>query len=120
MTAHPYHKKLTRVLDRMGNLYNVQDILSAIAVGDMQSFTYGDSWAITQIKDHPRGRCLEVFAVVGDLDEARVLHDKVVDYAFEIGAKVVQAYGRRGFLSDAKQRGWKIKARAFVYQREVD
>ena len=117
---HPYHRKLERVLARMGGLYTLHDILDAIAAGKMQSFTHGDSWAITQIMDHPRGRCLEIFAVVGDLEEARELHDRVVDYGFEIGAKVIQAYGRRGWLSDAKQRGWKIKARAFVYQRAVE
>ena len=31
MTAHPYHAKLQRVLDRMGDLYTVNDILSEIA-----------------------------------------------------------------------------------------
>ena len=31
MTMHPYHAKLARLLDRMGGLYTVSDILSAIA-----------------------------------------------------------------------------------------
>ena len=46
---HPYHAKLARVLERMGGLYTVQDILNLIAIGKMQSFTEGDSWAVTQI-----------------------------------------------------------------------
>jgi hypothetical protein len=117
---HPYHKKLARVLDRMGGLYTVQDILDKIASGHMQSFTQGDSWAITRVMDHPRGRCLEIFAVVGSLEDLRILHDRVVIYALEIGAKVITAYGRKGWLNDAQRRGWRIKARSFVYQRVCD
>jgi hypothetical protein len=117
---HPYHKKLARMLDRMGGLYTLHDILTAIADGRMQSFTHNDSWAITRIMDHPRGRSLEIFAVVGGLDDLRVLHDRLVIYAFEIGAKVIQAYGRKGWLNDAQRRGWKVKARSFVYQRVCD
>ncbi|HJY89163.1 MAG TPA: hypothetical protein VJ255_02755, partial [Candidatus Acidoferrum sp.] len=78
---HPYHRKLERVLARMGGLYTLHDILSAIADGRMQSFAEGDSWAITRIMDHPRGRSLEIFAVVGGLDDLRVLHDRLVIYA---------------------------------------
>ena len=40
---HPYHAKLARMLDRMGGLYGVNDILRAIASGKMQSFVDGDS-----------------------------------------------------------------------------
>jgi len=116
---HPYHRKLARVLDRMGGLYTLHDILDAIAAGRMQSFMEGDSWAITRVMDHPRGRGLEIFAVVGDLDDLRILHDRLMTYAFEIGARVITAYGRKGWLNDAQQRGWKVKARSFVYQREV-
>ena len=67
MTAHPYHAKLARILARMGGLYSVSDILGAIAAGHMQSFTEGDSWAITKVcsvsarshaRDHVRPRRL--------------------------------------------------------------
>ena len=37
MTAALYHRKLARVLERMGSTYLVSDILSAIAEGKMQS-----------------------------------------------------------------------------------
>ena len=119
MTAHPYHAKLARVLARMGGLYTPQDILAAIAANKMQSFVEGDSWVITQVGLFPRGKVLEVIAVVGGLDDLRVLHDRILDYARDIGASVIQAYGRKGWLPDAVKRGWKVKARSFVYQREV-
>ena len=33
MTAHPYHKKLARVLDRMGGLFVLNDILTELRMG---------------------------------------------------------------------------------------
>jgi hypothetical protein len=119
VTAHPYHAKLKRVLVRMGGLYTLNDILSAIARNEMQSFVEGESWALTRIAQYPRAKVVEVLAVVGRIDEARVLHDRVLDFAMEVGATVIQAYGRRGWLPDARARGWKLKAQNYVYQREV-
>ena len=117
--VHPYHRKLTRVLDRMGGYYTAQDILSAIAVGKMQSFVEGDSWAVTQIALYPRAKVLEVLVALGNIDELRILHDRLLIFAAEIGASVIAAYGRRGWFPDAQRRGWKIKARNYVYQREM-
>lgn len=119
MTVHPYHKKLGRLLDRMGGLYTVQDILSAIAAGKMQSFTHNESWMITQIADLPRGRVLEVYALVGNLDDCLAMHDRLLDYAEKIGATVIQAYGRKGWIRPGTMRGWKVKAKNYVFQRRV-
>jgi len=118
MTAAIYHRKLARVLDRMGGLYTLNDILSAIANGKMQSFVERDSWIITQVAIFPRAKTLEVFAAIGDLDDLRILHDRILDFAAEIGAGVIRAYGRKGWLPDAARRGWTVKARYFVYQKE--
>jgi hypothetical protein len=119
MTAHLYRRKLERVLDRMGGLYTVQDILSAIAVGKMQSFVEKNSWAITQIAEYPKARVLEIVAVVGDLDDLRELHDKILEYARDMNVGVINSYGRKGWLPDAKRRGWTVKSRSFVYQRNM-
>jgi hypothetical protein len=116
---HPYHKKLARVLDRMGGLYTVNDILEAIAARRMQSFVEGESWALTRIAIYPRCKVVEVLAVVGRLDEARVLHDRVLVFAAEVGASVIQAYGRSGWMPDAKRHGWKVKAKNYVYQKDM-
>lgn len=119
LAPHPYIKKLDRILDRMGGLYLAQDILTAVRAGKMQMFAEGDSIAITQIAVFPRGKALEVIAVVGDINELRILHDRLLIFAAEIGASVIQAFGRKGWLPDAERRGWKVKARSFVYQREL-
>ena len=67
MTAAPYHRKLARVLDRIGGLYTLNDILTLIAEGKMQSHVVNNSWAITQVQDFPRARQLLLVAMVGDL-----------------------------------------------------
>jgi hypothetical protein len=119
VTAHPYHAKLKRVLDRMGNLYSVQDILSEIAQNKMQSWVEGESWALTRIAVYPRAKVVEILAVVGKLEEARVLHDRILVFAAEVGAGVIQAYGRSGWMPDAQRRGWKVIAENYVYQKDM-
>lgn len=119
MSVHPYHAKLSRVLDRMGGLYVLNDILTEVAQGRMQSFVEDDSWALTRVAQYPRAKVVEVLAVVGKLDKARVLHDRILVFAAEIGAGIVMAYGRSGWMPDAKKRGWKVKAKNYVYQKEM-
>jgi hypothetical protein len=116
---HPYHAKLARLLDRMGGLYNVNDILQAIAEGRMQSFVEGDSWAITQIAQFPRVRLLEILIALGDLEQCRKLHDRILRYANDHDIGLVQAYGRRGWLDHPLTAGWKIRTKSFLYQREL-
>lgn len=120
MTAHPYHAKLARVLDRMGGTRTVQDILSAIAAGKMQSFIDGDSWVITQVVDFPRARVLEIVAAIGDRAECLRIHDeRLLQYARDNDIGLLQAYGRRGWLGDARERGWKVKTVSYLFQREL-
>lgn len=119
MTAHPYHEKLGRALSRMGGVYLVSDILKAIAAGRMQSFAEGDSWAITQVVSYPRARVLDILIAVGDLEQCRKLHGRVLQYARDNDIGLVQAYGRRGWLADARSHGWKVKTTSYLYQREL-
>jgi hypothetical protein len=116
---HPYHQKLARALDRMGGVYSVQDILTAIAENRMQSFADGDSWAITQVVDYPRARVMEVLVALGDLEACRRLHDRILEYAARNDITFVQAYGRRGWVGDARSHGWKVRTTSYLYQRDM-
>jgi hypothetical protein len=115
----PYHRKLDRVLDRMGGLYLLDDILTRIADGRMQSFTVNNSWVITQVQDFPRARQLHVIALVGDLADGDALHAKVLDYAGEVNASLVSAHGRMGWIDKAHEHGWRLKAKTYLYHREL-
>lgn len=120
MTAHPYDRRLARVLERMGGVYLVSDILAAIAAGRMQSFAENDSWVITQVVDFPRARVLEIVAAVGDRAECLRIHDnRILQYARDNDIGLIQAYGRRGWLADAKNRGWRVRTTSYLYQRDM-
>ena len=116
---HPYHRHLARTLDRMGGTYSVQDILAGVAEGKMQSFMEGDSWAVTKTVNFPRARLLEIMVALGDLQECRCLHDRILDFARENDIGLVQAYGRRGWNPDAKSHGWKVRTTSYLYQKEL-
>jgi hypothetical protein len=114
-----YAEKMERVLDRMGGIYLVDDLLTRITDGRMQSFAEGNSWAITQVIQFPRARQLQIVAAVGDLAELDAMHDRVLDYARANNIGLISTYGRRGWMARALARGWKIKAKNILYHKEL-
>ena len=118
MNAAPYQKKLKRALDLMGGLFTVNDILERIAEGKMQSFVEGNSWAVTEIQAFPRRRVLTIVAALGDLEDLRILHDRVLQFAEAENCTLVRAFGRLGWMPDAHERGWRVVANNLVYHRE--
>jgi hypothetical protein len=119
MSAAIYHRKLARVLDRMGGLYTLNDILTAIAEGRMQSFAVNNSWAVTQVNDYPRARALQFVAMVGDLADRDELQAKVLDYARDVNAGLVSAHGRLGWIPHARELGWRLKTKNYIYHKEM-
>lgn len=116
-----YEQKLARVLDRMGSTYLVDDILSAIDEGKMQSFVVNNSWAITQVQDFPRARQLQLIAMIGDLADLDPLHGKIVGYADEVNAGLLSTHGRLGWLREGsfERLGWRLKAKSHLYLKEL-
>lgn len=112
-----YEHKLNRVLDAMGGLYLVDDILTRIGDGRMQSHVVNNSWAITEIGDFPRARKLNILAVVGDLPDIEELEGKVLRYADDVNAGLISAYGRRGWLPKAEALGWRLKTKSYLYHK---
>jgi hypothetical protein len=119
MNARFYHRKLERALDRQGGLYALGDILERIADGRMQSWVEGNSWAVTQISVYPQRRSLEIVAVVGDLGDCRVLHDRVIQFAKDVSVDLISTYGRFGWIREARRNGWKVKAQNYIYHKEL-
>jgi hypothetical protein len=114
-----YQQKLARVLDRMGGVYLVDDILTRIADGKMQGHVINNSWMITEVHAFPRARQLSVVALVGDLEDGEALHAKAVAYAEDNGIGLISAYGRRGWMPNAIAHGWKLKAKNYLYHKEL-
>ena len=113
-----YRQKLARVLDAMGGLYLVDDLETAIAEDRMQGFVIGNSWAVTQVSQFPRAKRLQIIAAVGDMDDMVPLHDRILEYASDINAGLVSAFGRRGWMPQAREHGWRLKAKNYLYQKD--
>ena len=102
-------------LDRMGNTHSVHDILTRIESGLMQSFAVDDdTWAITEIVDLPQRRVLDIFLVIGKRDDLDDLYGKVLAFAKATGCTLVRAFGRDGWLPDAKAHGWRADTRLYL------
>lgn len=105
--------KLARALRMQGDLYGLEDILEMVDSGDLQSFADGDTWAITSITDYPRRRVMDLLIVVGDLQRALSLGDRIVDFARAQGCTLLRADGREGWTDYAVARGWRKVAVTF-------
>jgi len=113
----PYYEKLTQALKDAGDLYTIQDILAAIAESRMQSFAEGNTWAITEVNTFPNRKIVTIAYVIGDLKDAEILHDRVIEFAKSIGATMVKAFGRVGWAKDAEKNGWRVAGQ--VYHKEL-
>ena len=101
------------MLTRFGGFYTVDDVVEMVRDGRMQSFTLGDSWAVTQIAEFPRKRVLDIVFMVGDAAELELLEADLIGFAREQGIDYMMANGRMGFLHK-KFSGWKAKSITFV------
>lgn len=105
----------------MGGLYTLNDLLTAIAEGRMQSHVANNSWAITQVNQYPRARTLQLVAMVGDLADVDALHAQILSYADQANCSLLSTYGRLGWLREGSFRrlGWRLKAKNYLYQRDM-
>jgi len=114
-----YEQKLARVLDRMGAVYNLGDILERLEDGRMQSFAHGNSMLVTQINCYPRAKALDFLLAVGDLADWRTLHDDAVRFAEKHDVSLIRAYGRRGWMPFIRDHGWRTLTTNQVYVKEL-
>ena len=103
----------------MGGLYLLSDIETAMHEGRMQGFVVNNSWAITEAQKFPRANKLNILAVVGDLADIDVLQEQIIDYANRNNFSLISAIGRKGWMPAAKERGWKLKAKSYLYHKEL-
>ena len=112
-----YYDKLAKAIREGGDLYTIDQILTAIAESRMQSFAEGNTWAITEVNTFPNRKVVTIAYVVGDLKDAELLHDRVIEFAKSVGATMVKAFGRVGWAGDAKKNGWRIAGQ--VYCKDI-
>jgi hypothetical protein len=114
-----YHRKLGRVLDRMGAVYTLGDIMERLDDGRMQSFSHGNSMLVTQVNVYPRARALDFLLAVGDLKDWPAIHDDAVAFADAHDISLIRAYGRRGWMPFIRDHGWRSLTTNQVYVKEL-
>jgi len=113
---HEMLKKVDRIIHKAGNLYELDDIMDLIDVGKMQSFTYDNTWVVTQIQVYPRKKVLEIVWVIGFMEDAVKLLPEIEQYAKEKGASRIRGIGREGWWKFAEP-GW--KQTAVMYEKDI-
>ena len=119
MTEEAYRHKLAKVLDRMGGLWLLDDLLTEIREGRMQSFARNNSWAIAQVNQFPRQRVLDIISIVGDLEDYDQLMADLCVYANIENCGVIRGYGRTGWKPFVERDGFKRKAINVVWQKDM-
>jgi hypothetical protein len=106
-------ERIDDMLAAFGGLYTLDDILQAIDDGEMQSFTDGSTWIVTQIANYPRKRVLEVLIAVGDMASVLKLQPVVVDFAKSNQCDMISTIARLGWEGQMTP-GWKRSASVYV------
>ena len=119
MTAKPESDELRRRLDKAlrlaGDTHTAEDIQQALARGEMQCFTHGDSFILTEIATTPRAKYLNVFLAVGDLSLMSLQKDMEA-FAEQSGCKWMQALGRHGWKAVLPKHGWQATHTLFIHK----
>ena len=113
VVKNPYFKAAERALQRQGGFYSVADIIEGTKTGYFQSFSRGESWAVTRIAKFPQRTALEVVFMLGNAEELQELEKEVIKFAQSNNIDVMFAYGRGGYLIKAF-RGWRIVSALFM------
>lgn len=77
--------------------YDIEDILIAVAGGEMQLWTHDNSAAVTQVVFFPREKILNIALAGGQLEELEFLLPQALRFAEAAGCKTALVFGRRGW-----------------------
>ena len=120
MSAHLNHRKLARLLETMGGLYTVSDILARSPRAGCRASSRATVGLSLRLSQFPRARLLEILIALGEhRSSAACSIETDRQYARDNGIGLVQAYGRRGWFQHPLTEGWKIRTNTFLYQREL-
>lgn len=115
LTAEQLRNRLQRALDFAGGIYTQQDIIDAVHAGKMQAWHTPNSLVLSEVLTFPQKTVLNVFAVVGDMDEALSMHDELEAFAREQGCQMMTMTGRKGWTRIMPRWGWSEAGVAMCY-----
>ena len=103
-----YLVQFQELLHDMGSTHTLEDVRALIEDGQMQSFTEGDTWVVTQMLPFPQATVMDIFFVVGEQKDFDVLQEKIETFARDKGVTFLRVYARKGFEYLIDRRSWKF------------
>jgi len=99
-------KQLQELLHDMGGTHSLEDIRALVENGVFQSFVVNDTWAVTTVLQFPQAAVMDIFFIVGELNDFEELQKRIEEAAREIGVTFLRVYGRQGFEYLLERRKW--------------
>lgn len=84
-------------LTHAGDFYTADDIKAEIDAGDAVFWPGADAAVVTQFWDFPRAKAVNFWLAGGDLEELRVMHDAIIEWAKAKGCDHAIIAGRSGW-----------------------
>lgn len=104
---HNYRKQIEAALKYSGGTHLFDDVVAAVAAGDMQMWANGSTVAITEVLRYPRLQALHVFLASGNRDELFEMIDSAWTWAQQLGCTKMTLAGRKGWLKLMGKHGFK-------------
>ena len=107
MEPEPKIERMQKALDRDGG-HDWPHVVDLLEKGDCQIFDSDQGVWITEIKNAPKGKALNVWLVAGSLPGVMELQPEVEAFATANGCRKLTAGVRRGWKKTAEAHGWKV------------
>lgn len=91
-------------LDHAGNLFALEDIWKELSLGRAQFWPGNECALVTEIKQYPRKRVLNVWLAGGKLEELMVMSNYIREYAKRCQCDAMTIQGRPGWQKMFPQR----------------
>jgi len=103
---HRCKEWIEAALEYANGTHIYQDIVDAVAVGNMQLWPSTRGCIVTEIVVYPRKKVLNVFLAGGDLDQILDMNDAVAAWALAQGCESATMTGRFGWKKPLMAEGW--------------
>jgi hypothetical protein len=98
--------RISTALDQGGSTHSWEDVLQAVSEERAQWWAHRNSVVVTQVKQHPRLRELNVWVVAGDIADCIALRPSIEAWALDQGCVRAVGTGRHGWMRPAAAMGF--------------
>lgn len=109
-----FEQQVQDALDFAGNTHAIADLVDAVVEERMQLWLGAKSIVLTEVRDTPRKRLLEVFLAAGETRDILSMQDHVAAWARSVGCVEMHFGGRLGWERALNKTNWR---RAYVVMR---